>query len=1205
MIKTITITLAILSVFSVCQPGWGQSWDGNGVEGDPYLIYTAEDMQAIGADPNYWDAHFLLCADIDLGSYTGTSFNIIGIYVGYNNPSNRSFTGVFDGEGHTISNFRYTATDMDCVGLFRVVEDPNAIIRDVNIEEPNILSQGVDVLVCSPLVGALYDGTILNCNVKGGQVKGEISVAGVAGQSSGVISNCRSTCSVYGTKQVGGLVGYNRSGTIDNSSFTGNITATGYHVGGLAGISDGDGVIRDSFFSGSIVAVGYAGGLVGYHREGEIYDSYAIGIISSSGGVGGLVGRNSQGEIYDSYAICDVYGTATAVGGLVGSGWYGKIERCFAECSVNGQGQVGGLCGDIYHTYVINCYATGNATGLSNVGGLIGYYNTAYLSNCYSATIVTGESNTGGLVGSGGGGYATNCFWDIESSGQIFSSMGTGKTTQQMKKLATFVSWACDNVWTINENIDYPRLYFEQKEGLPLTPYSYWDHTGEPNDLILISTAEQLLALGTMPCQWDKHFVLLNDIDLQGQGTTIGNSTFSDVPFTGTFNGNHNSIFNLSIYNDNGLFGHISSPAAVVRNLTLIKPHIEAGSQVGSLVGYLENGLVTDCHVIDGYVEGWNYVGGLIGDSNESLQRLSSDAQVFGNNYVGGLLGYGPEITIRDCTSSGSVEAGIDPQFNNAGGLTGSAGDIINCQSSADVNCSKPLHHGRHGNIGGLTGLSFGKIHNSKATGNLSCNGSCSVGGLAAFNSGMITDSSATGSIRGGGECGGLVGVNSGQIISCNASGNVTNHSSSSTAYVGGLVGKNSNTISNCSALGKVQGYNYIGGLVGVHSGDLIDRCHAEGEVIGTICTGGLIGYHSEADVSNSYALGNVSCNNRAGGLIGQITNHHGTTSVIDCYATGEVNGIDDIGGLVGFVYMGYEGNIYISRCYSSGDVNAVTIAGGLLGRVEDDDGAIISECFSTSNLNLTSEYGGGLIGLFEGANVTDCYAKGNVIGSAISRYLGGLIGYKDNGNVSDSYATGKVEGLSYIGGLIGSVYGPERVYDCFWDIETGGPDNGIGTGLPTSQMQTEYTFTNAEWNFVNTWAICEGTNYAKLVWSIPVGDFLCPDGVNFLDYAFLAERWQNTDYGDVGGVELTGDGKIDLNDFAWFAQYWRLTGCGDCGGADYTGEGDVDLTDLEVLSGSWLVSDYGDCEGAELTGDGKVGVEDLGAFVENWLKGL
>ena len=71
---------------------------GTGEPNDPYLIYDANQMNAIGADPCDWDKHFKLMADIDLSRFTGTDFNIIG-YWDERGP-NEPFTGVFDGTGH-------------------------------------------------------------------------------------------------------------------------------------------------------------------------------------------------------------------------------------------------------------------------------------------------------------------------------------------------------------------------------------------------------------------------------------------------------------------------------------------------------------------------------------------------------------------------------------------------------------------------------------------------------------------------------------------------------------------------------------------------------------------------------------------------------------------------------------------------------------------------------------------------------------------------------------------------------------------------------------------------------------------------------------------------------------------------------------------------------------------------------------------------
>ena len=66
--------LVVLVVFA--GQAWGKYGGGSGTEEDPYLINTAGQMNTIGLNEDS-DKHFKLMADIDLGAYTGTSFNKI------------------------------------------------------------------------------------------------------------------------------------------------------------------------------------------------------------------------------------------------------------------------------------------------------------------------------------------------------------------------------------------------------------------------------------------------------------------------------------------------------------------------------------------------------------------------------------------------------------------------------------------------------------------------------------------------------------------------------------------------------------------------------------------------------------------------------------------------------------------------------------------------------------------------------------------------------------------------------------------------------------------------------------------------------------------------------------------------------------------------------------------------------------------------
>lgn len=106
---------------------------------------------------------------------------------------------------------------------------------------------------------------------------------------------------------------------------------------------------------------------------------------------------------------------------------------------------------------------------------------------------------------------------------------------------------------------------------------------------------------------------------------------------------------------------------------------------------------------------------------------------------------------------------------------------------------------------------------------------------------------------------------------------------------------------------------------------------------------------------------------------------------------------------------------------------------------------------------------------------------------------------------------------------------------------------------------------------------------------------------MTFADYSYFAQHWLKSDYGDMNGVELSGDGRINWLDFAIVAGRLGQT---YCGGADLTGDGFVDIADVVVILSHWLLTDFGDVGGAELTGDGFVGVDDLGVLSRQWLEG-
>lgn len=179
----------------------------------------------------------------------------------------------------------------------------------------------------------------------------------------------------------------------------------------------------------------------------------------------------------------------SSVGGICGSLSYGNIENCMVTGDISGYQYVGGIVGrnnnNYYSSSIISqCASSGNITATKGyVGGILGYYyGSCSIKNCYSiANVKTEGSYSSSVYGIGYsaencyfagtisdtgdvypiGVYNTNSYYDSEKT-KISGKQGA-LTTKQMKQQASFQGWDFDNIWTIQEGVDYPKLRSLQK----------------------------------------------------------------------------------------------------------------------------------------------------------------------------------------------------------------------------------------------------------------------------------------------------------------------------------------------------------------------------------------------------------------------------------------------------------------------------------------------------------------------------------------------------------------------------------------------------------------------------------------------------------------------------------------------------------------------------------------------------------------------
>ncbi len=672
--------------------------------------------------------------------------------------------------------------------------------------------------------------------------------------------------------ELGAVVYYSPRGHYRLAS---SIDLSGIHWGTavipwFSGTFDGNSQVVSNL---SIVGASYLGLFGEFGSGAEIKRVGLVGVSITGSGeyVGALVGSNGAwntegGTVTQCYSTGSVSGTSY-VGGLMGCNEYrGTVAQCYSNGTVSGNDSVGGLVGaNHYNSSLAQCYSTGAVTGTATyVGGLVG-------SNQDSR---------------GRKGIITTSFWDIQTSGQAKSAGGTGKTTAEMQTAATFLDagwYRCGEmgIWTIGDGLDYPRLRWENKPGEVIQPIilslsdflrgtgtqddPYLIRTPEDISLIalalcdrakhfrlvfvagegtqdspyLIGTANELNLVGMCPYERDAHFKLMADIDLSAFDGKDGRPAFNivgghpwgfedDKPFSGIFDGNGHTVSNFShtcteTYNV-GLFGYVSGPNSVVKNLELTWPNIDAGTGgvVGALVGYLEGGTVADCHIDGGSVSGGWEIGGLVGASYYgTITECNSSATVSGNDSVGGLVGYN-QGAITYCDSGGRVLGDY-----SVGGLVGSNGlwecDWWECWEEP------------------------GTIYHSYST---------------------------AGVLGTGSNCGGLVGSNdAGEVARCYASGIVLGVSA-----VGGLAGWNGGKISSCYSTADVGGEKDVGGLVGLNSGGwllpgaTITNCYSTGIVLGDKYVGGLVGEGDVNDVVASFWDIGTSGQEMSAGGIGKAT---------------------------------------------------------------------------------------------------------------------------------------------------------------------------------------------------------------------------------------------------------------------------------------------------------------------------------------------
>ena len=497
---------------------------------------------------------------------------------------------------------------------------------------------------------------------------------------------------------------------------------------------------------------GRASGLVGVNH-GKISGSYVTGSVSN------IINYSQR-----------VTGSSTPIiaGGLVGfAGSSSVISNSYSRASVSalrdfpdaGMGsEVGGLVGHNDGT-IIAAYSTGKVSSNGRAygihpahaaGGLVGD-NQGSIKASYSIGALSGRLWRNGLVGRNGG-SVTASYWDTQTSGRSSSAGGRGRTTAELQGptgyTGIYAAWNVDldgdgnkdDSWEFGTSEQYPVLKdlgaAKQRLGAATQVSKRIDYDADDDGLIEIANLDQLQALSRdmngkgRPSDFAYSIAYPDPAEGMGCPSSgcVGYELSGDLTFekgynllssiygySAIFEGNNHTIGHLIARG--GLFGRVNA-GGVVRNLRL--DSVSAYGTPGGVVAGVNNGLISNVHVVNSHVGAESIVGGLVG-------------------------------------------------------VNGSTGVIVD--SSADGNPTIiRIWEEREKKLGGLVGVNRGSIRTSYAVGQVYSGGGRLaneyMGGLVGYNEGSVSASYANGKLVVKSELeseilvtrGGLVGVNEGDI---------------------------------------------------------------------------------------------------------------------------------------------------------------------------------------------------------------------------------------------------------------------------------------------------------------------------------------------------------------------------------------------------------------------------------------------------------
>ena len=819
------------------------SGSGSGTKDDPYRIFNADQLNQVRNFVGKTDVHFSLEADIDMTQWIAENNPSQG-WLPIGGGSTSSFSGIFNGNGHTISNLWINRPNPDLfsIGLFGYCD--NADIRDLKLENADIIGR----TRIGGIIGCCSNTNITSCVFKG-KITGSGNIGGICGRfnnyySNMTISDCHSHCQI-------------------SSNLRNDLPCE--EVGGICGsiyISEGNSTIT-------------------------ISGCYSHININNGGRIGGICGRvyiedNCSLAIYDCHSYNHIKGFE--IGGICGpiSGdcEYITISGCYSHNHIQIDryvGNFGGICCFIScdsekesNISISNSYSDGEFIGENNgpnldpkIGGIVGYADNTNIYKCYSnySTIIN-KGLIGGIFGGGTDRYGEDVL-DVKIQNNVsinrkmvslyhdentmyrignhcktinnnlaytFTQMfygavkqpipddsdenGTNTGLSTLKQQATYegLGWDFADTWQIEETESFP--YFKNQTAPP-----YFQQTLKEGDTNLSGRCAEA---GTVSvCIGDKIYTV------QSKGNTW--SLTLDEPLQA------GDIVDVWVQAEG------KKPSYVIGQT--IVTDFAAGSGTESdpfLISTPE-----DLQTMSGRYDYGSYY------------KLTNDIDltewIETNSPTNGWI----PVTLRGTFDGGGHT--ISGLWCDSVSVAGLFSEIIHGAVAKNIKITIPEGKAICGsNAGGIAGRNNGSITYCTVTGTVQSN-EHSAGGIAGNTNSInnvIGNCMFTGTVQGIDCAGGIAGGAS-SIYKCYTSGDII--ASGIECCVGGIVGT-ADSISDCYSTADVTSKylnSYAGGITGkIGYEGVVERCYSDGAILGYTAAG-VCGYSDD----DAKLLGCVAAN--------------------------------------------------------------------------------------------------------------------------------------------------------------------------------------------------------------------------------------------------------------------------------------------------------------------------------------------------------